>query len=93
MSKQSILSQKYVRRMKWTYVVLTVTSGLLALFCLFIPSFVRQSSESYQLAVGGMVLMTTLCVLFGMKCSSLLEHDAIYRAITKQTGDNTGEPK
>ena len=94
MSKESsVLSLKYVRRMKWGYSFCWVFTGVCAVAFVLLPFFVKLPPGSGPYALGGTGLMVTLSVLFGMRLSSLQENDAIYRAITKQTGENAGESK
>ena len=94
MSNEScVLSRKYFRVMKWGYSFCAVVTGILAFAFAFLPFFVKLPPGSGPYALGGTRLMVTLSVLFGMRLSSLQENDAIYRAITKQTGENAGESK
>jgi len=94
MSKENdVLSRKYFRVMKWGYSFCTVVTGILAFAFVFLPFFVKLPPGSGQYTLGGTGLMVTLSVLFGMRLSSLQENDAIYRAITKQTGEKSGESK
>jgi len=71
--------------MKWGYSFCAVVTGILAFAFAFLPFFVKLPPGSHSLTLGGMGLMITLSVLFGMRVSSLQENDAIYRAITKHT--------
>ena len=93
MSQQSVLSQKYVRRMKWGYSVCWLLTGVGAVVFVLLPFCVKLPPGSGTYTLGGASLLVTLTVLFGMRLSSLQENDAIYRAITKQTGENAGESK
>ena len=93
MSKQTVLSQKYVRRMKLGYSFCWVFTGGLAVVFILLPFFVKLPPGSGTYTLGGASLLVTLTVLFGMRLSSLLENDAIYRAITKQTEENADESK
>lgn len=79
--------------MKWGYAVCGTVMALLAFAFVFMPFFVKLPVGSGPYVLGGAGLMVTLSVLFGMRYSSLVENDTIYRAITKQTKENTDEPK
>ena len=94
MSKENdVLSRKYFRVMKWGYSFCAVVTGILAFAFVFLPFFVKLPPGSGTYALGGTGFMVTLSVLFGMRLSSLQENNAIYRAITKQTGENADESK
>ena len=93
MSKQAVLSQKYVRRMKWGYSLCFIFMVVCAFAFVLLPFFIKLPVGSGPIALGGVSLSVTLGILFSMRYSSLLENDAIFRAITKQTEENSGEPK
>ena len=73
--------------MKWGYSFCGTVTGLLAFAFVFIPFFIKLPAESYPITLGGMGLMITLSILFGMRYTSLQENAAIYRAITRNMED------
>jgi hypothetical protein len=93
MNKNSVLSPKYVSKMKWCYFFCLVFTAACALVFALLPFFAKLPAGSGSVALGCVGLMTTLSVLFSMRYNSLLENDAIYRAITKQTEENTNDSK
>ena len=79
------LSEKYVRVAKWGYSIALVIIIVAAVAFLLLPFATKLPSATKPLrSLGTLAILGALCAF---RLESMREHQAIYRAITKEQSD------